>query len=144
LRRKWERLKITGGQGSHNKSVGCGASGAYVPGPDDEEKEEVTLGHVFLRILRFSRVRIPPMLHTNLYLHVAPTRSTNGRSVASFQKAFVFRKLGNIEENIVFTFFCIYLHWVNTDGTCSCKTKYATQSWKQFLRAFALWRKSAY
>jgi len=39
-RRKWERLKITGGgggQGSHNKPIGCGASGAYAPGADDEE-----------------------------------------------------------------------------------------------------------
>ena len=35
--RKWERLKITGGgQGSHNKPIGCGASGAYAPSPDDE------------------------------------------------------------------------------------------------------------
>jgi hypothetical protein len=39
----WRRLaaevgtsKITGGQGSHNKPIGCGASGAYAPGPDDE------------------------------------------------------------------------------------------------------------
>jgi len=38
-RRKWEHLKITGGQGSHNKPIGCGASGAYAPGPDDEEEE---------------------------------------------------------------------------------------------------------
>jgi hypothetical protein len=39
-RRKWKCLKITGGQGSHNKPTGCGASGAYAPGPDDEEEEE--------------------------------------------------------------------------------------------------------
>jgi hypothetical protein len=26
-----------GGQGSHNKPIGCGASGAYAPSPDDEE-----------------------------------------------------------------------------------------------------------
>jgi hypothetical protein len=39
-RQKWERLKITGGQGSHNKPIVCGASGAYAPGPDDEEEEE--------------------------------------------------------------------------------------------------------
>jgi hypothetical protein len=38
-RRKWERLKITGGQGSHNKPIGCGASGSYALGPDDEEEE---------------------------------------------------------------------------------------------------------
>jgi hypothetical protein len=29
--------KITGEQGSHNKPIGCGASGAYAAGPDDEE-----------------------------------------------------------------------------------------------------------
>jgi len=39
-RRKWERLKITGGQGSHNKPIGCGASRAYAPGPDDKEEED--------------------------------------------------------------------------------------------------------
>ena len=32
--------KIMGGQGSHNKPIGCGASGTYVPGPDDVEEEE--------------------------------------------------------------------------------------------------------
>jgi len=31
--------KVTGGQGSHNKPIGYGASGAYAPGPDDEEEE---------------------------------------------------------------------------------------------------------
>jgi hypothetical protein len=35
----WECLKITGGQGSHNKRIGCGASGAYALGPDEEEEE---------------------------------------------------------------------------------------------------------
>jgi len=29
-----------GGQGSHNKPIGCSASGAYALGPDDEEEEE--------------------------------------------------------------------------------------------------------
>jgi hypothetical protein len=27
---------VGGGQGSYNKLIGCGASGAYDPGPDDE------------------------------------------------------------------------------------------------------------
>jgi len=27
-----------GGQGSHNKPIGCGASGAYALGPDEEEE----------------------------------------------------------------------------------------------------------
>jgi hypothetical protein len=35
--------KITGGHGSHNKPIGCGASGAYASGPDDEEEEEPSL-----------------------------------------------------------------------------------------------------
>jgi len=29
-----------GVQGSQNKPIGCGASGAYAPGPDDEEEED--------------------------------------------------------------------------------------------------------
>ena len=44
----WRRLaaevgtsKITGG-GSHNKPIGCGASGAYAPGPDNEEPFRAT------------------------------------------------------------------------------------------------------
>ena len=32
--------KITVGQGSHNKPIGCGASGAYAPGPDGDDEEE--------------------------------------------------------------------------------------------------------
>jgi hypothetical protein len=32
--------KIMGGQGLHNKPIGCGASGARASGPDDEEEEE--------------------------------------------------------------------------------------------------------
>jgi hypothetical protein len=37
--------KIRGGRvgpGSHNKPIGCSASGACAPGPDDEEEEEST------------------------------------------------------------------------------------------------------
>jgi hypothetical protein len=38
--------KITGrGQRSHNKPIGCSASGAYVPGPDDEEEELISYGN---------------------------------------------------------------------------------------------------
>jgi hypothetical protein len=32
--------KNHGGQGSHSKPICRGASGAYAPGPDDEEEEE--------------------------------------------------------------------------------------------------------
>jgi len=35
--------KIKEGQGSHNKPIGCGASEAYAPGPDDEEEESVMI-----------------------------------------------------------------------------------------------------
>jgi len=38
--RKWERLKITGGQGLHNKLIGYSACGAFASGPDDKEEEE--------------------------------------------------------------------------------------------------------
>jgi len=36
---------VGGGQGSHNKPIGYGASGAYALGPDDkvEEEEEARL-----------------------------------------------------------------------------------------------------
>ena len=37
---KWEHVKITGGgYGSHNKPIGCSASGAYAPGPVEEEED---------------------------------------------------------------------------------------------------------
>jgi len=93
--------------------------------------DKVTLGLIFLNTSVFS-CQNSTMLHTHLQLHVAPTRRTNGRSLASFQKAVVFRKSGNIEEKDAFTLFCFYLPWVNAGGTVSGKTKYATRSWKQF------------
>ena len=88
--------------------------------------DKVTPGHVFLRTLRGFSCQNSTLLRTHLHLHVAPTRRTNGRSLASFHKAMVFRESGNIEEKRVFTFFCLYLHWVNAGGTCSGKTQYAT------------------
>jgi len=36
--RKWQHLKSQGGQGSHNNPISCGASGAYAPGPEEEEE----------------------------------------------------------------------------------------------------------
>jgi len=36
----WERLKSRGDKGPTVGLIGCGASGAYAPGSDDEEKEE--------------------------------------------------------------------------------------------------------
>jgi hypothetical protein len=47
--------RITGGQGSHNQPIGCGASGAYAPGPDGEEEEaSYIVGYV--SELRFTSV----------------------------------------------------------------------------------------
>ena len=37
---------------SHNKSIGCGASGAYAPGPDDEPRAERRPRVVESRVLR--------------------------------------------------------------------------------------------
>ena len=43
---------------------------------------KVTLGLVFVRVLRFSAVSIiPSARQTHLRLRVAPTRTTNGRSL---------------------------------------------------------------
>jgi len=51
-RRKWERLKSRGGgQGSHNKPIGCGASGAFAPGPDDEKEEVLPYFLIVLRTI---------------------------------------------------------------------------------------------
>jgi hypothetical protein len=40
-RRKWERLE----QGGHNKPSGYSTSGAYAPGPDYDEEEELYFSH---------------------------------------------------------------------------------------------------
>jgi hypothetical protein len=51
--------KNHGGQGLHNKPIGCGASEAYALGPDDEEEE----------ILQFLSVSIMPlMLHIHSFI----------------------------------------------------------------------------
>jgi hypothetical protein len=45
-----------GGQGSHNKPIGCSASGTYGPGPDDEEEEEEEWLHLVGSFHRFINV----------------------------------------------------------------------------------------
>ena len=58
--------------------------------------DEVALGQVFLRVLRYSAVIIiPPLLRTHLHLHVALTRRTKGRSVGTFQKEMLSPKSGS-------------------------------------------------
>ena len=55
--------------------------------------DKMTLGQVFLQVLRFSPFSIiPPILHTHLHPHLALTRKTNARSLGTFQKAMFFRK----------------------------------------------------
>jgi len=54
-----------GGQGSHNKPTGCGASGAYALGPDDEEEEGGCLicGYIWHPIHKYNNYYIT---HTKL------------------------------------------------------------------------------
>ena len=52
------KSKLTGeGQGSHKKPIGCGASGAYAPGPNDDEEDEgqfiVREYHILLKRVSF-------------------------------------------------------------------------------------------
>ena len=65
--------------------------------------DKVTLGQVFLRILRLTPVIIiPPVLHT--HLDVALFRRTNGRGAGTFHKAMLFGKSGNNGYRSTFTF----------------------------------------
>jgi hypothetical protein len=52
---------------------------------------KVAPGQVFVRGL--SLVKIPPVLHTHLHLHLALTRRTNGLCVGTYKQKTVF--LGN-------------------------------------------------
>ena len=57
----------------------------------------VTLGQSFFPVLLFCTVSIiPPMLHIHLHLQVFVTSRTNGRSLGTFHKAVLFRKLKSI------------------------------------------------
>jgi hypothetical protein len=69
----------------------------FDPRPDHVTSvvDKITLGHVFLRVLRFSPFNITPQM---IHVHLHPTRRTNGQSVGTFQKAMFFRKLENIAE----------------------------------------------
>ena len=48
-----------GGSGSHNKPIGCGASGVYAPGPDEEEEEQYLLAFPFPSVCLHVSERIP-------------------------------------------------------------------------------------
>ena len=47
---------------------------------------------------------IPPVLPAHLYVHGDFNRSTNGKSLGTFQKAKVYRKSGNMDQKSFFTF----------------------------------------
>ena len=61
--------------------------------------DKVGLEHAFLWVPRLSPVSIiPPVLHTQIHQHVALTRSTNGKSLGTFQKPTLFRKSRKSEK----------------------------------------------
>jgi hypothetical protein len=72
--------------------------------------DKVAVEEIFLRILRFSPVsNISPMLHIHLHLHVTLARSTNGRSLGTFQKAMLYRQSESIGQKNTFTLY-IYIY----------------------------------
>jgi hypothetical protein len=81
-------------------------------------------GRVLLQLHLFSPVSTtPPILHTNLRLHVVLIRRTNGRSLESFEKAMLFRKSRSAGQ--ITTFTCsrlTHLHY-----TCMQMTPICTQ-----------------
>jgi hypothetical protein len=50
--------KITRGQGSHNKPIGCGASGPYAPGPDDEGTKRSGARYFSQKPLAFKQISV--------------------------------------------------------------------------------------
>ena len=56
-------------------------------------------------VIQVSRVSIIlPVLLTYLYLHVASSRKTNGRSLGTFQKPVLLRKLGSVGRKLTISF----------------------------------------
>jgi hypothetical protein len=69
----------------------------------------VTLGQVFLRVLRVSPVNIiPPVIQTFLHLHVFLIRRTNGRSLGTLQRAMIFRESWSLRKKITFTCLLVF------------------------------------
>ena len=67
--------------------------------------DKVTLGHVFLRLLRFSPVSIiPPLLRTHLHIQFAVIRRTNGRILGAFRKAVIFGNRGTLDRKEISLF----------------------------------------
>jgi hypothetical protein len=74
------KSKITGGQGSHNKHIGCGASGAYAAGPDNEEARSQIYEK---RLVASSCLSVYPHGTARLSLDVF------SRNVSNFSKIYV-------------------------------------------------------
>ena len=65
--------------------------------------DKVALRQVSLTVLHFSLVQvIPPLLHTDLYLHAAVNGRTNGRNTGTLKKSTV---LSEIMEQWIGTYF---------------------------------------
>ena len=104
----------------------------------------------FIRILRFYFVNIiPPILHTHLNLHAAPTGRTNGRRLGTF------RKSDHFEHRSTWTFLffkglfsiihpsmCITLHKrVTLKSGVALSAHYAKHSWlRRILQLYTTWR----
>jgi hypothetical protein len=59
--------------------------------------DEVALGPIFLRVLRYSTVVIiPPVLHTHLHLHVALTGKDKGAQRGYFPERNAVPKIGEL------------------------------------------------
>ena len=76
----------------------------------------------FLHLNLFSPASTtPPILHTNLQLHVILTRRANGRSLESFEEAMLFRKSGSVGQITTFTCSrCTQLHYTCLEMTHIC------------------------
>jgi hypothetical protein len=71
--------------------------------------ENMELGQVFLRVLRFTLVTIiPPALRTHLHVHVAFTGRLNRRILGIFQKAVFSRKSWGVRKYFDFLSHLIY------------------------------------
>jgi hypothetical protein len=82
-------------------------------------KKKVTLGQVFLQLIRFSPVSIiSAMFHTH-HLHVFLTRRTYERSLGTFQKAFFFfGNRGSLDRKVLRLFRLDMANHTSTHNTC--------------------------
>jgi len=91
---RWPRHG-SGGQSPAALWAGCDPGSFHVISAVDK----VALGGFLLRVVQFVSVFIiPPILLTHLHLNVAPTGTTNGRSLETSQKATFFGNRGALDS----------------------------------------------